>query len=63
LKIENGELKIENVEIYNVVGQKVIFNFQLSTFNSIDVSHLPTGIYFLRIQTEKGTVTKKMMKQ
>ena len=57
-----GELKIENVEVYNITGQKIIFNFQLSTFNSFDISHLPSGIYFLRIQTENGTVTRKIIK-
>jgi len=62
LKIENGELKIENIEIYNITGQKITFNFQLSTFNSIDISDLPTGIYFLRIQTENGTVVRKVIK-
>jgi len=49
LKIENGELKIENVEIFDVYGRK-IFNFQLSTFNSIDISHLPAGVYFLSVR-------------
>ncbi|MCL2511278.1 MAG: T9SS type A sorting domain-containing protein [Bacteroidales bacterium] len=57
LKIENGELKIENVEVYDVMGRKMIFNFQLSTFNSIDVSHLGSGTYFLKITMENGAMT------
>jgi len=61
-KIENGELKIENVEIFDVMGKKIIFNFQLSTFNSINLSHLPNGIYFMRIQTENGVITRKVVK-
>jgi len=60
LKIENGELKIENVEIFDVYGRK-IFNFQLSTFNSIDVSGLHSGIYFVKITTEQGVTTKKII--
>ena len=61
LKIENGKLKIENVEIYDVLGRKqeIIFNFQLSTFNLID---LPTGIYFVRIKTETGVEMRKVIK-
>jgi len=64
LKIENGKLKIENIEIHNVVGQKqkIIFNFQFSTFNSIDISHLPAGIYFVKITTETHTQTQKIIK-
>jgi len=61
LTIENGELRIENVEVYNIVGQKqkLIFNFQFSTFNSIDISHLPSGIYFLKIGSETVKVVKE----
>ena len=61
LRIENGELKIENIEIFDVYGRK-IFNFQLSTFNSIDVSGLQAGIYFVRIATERGVVMRKVVK-
>ncbi|MCL2511642.1 MAG: C10 family peptidase [Bacteroidales bacterium] len=60
LIIENGELKIENVDIYDVMGKKIIFNFQLSTFN---LTHLPNGIYFIRIQTEDKVITKKVVKR
>jgi len=30
--------------------------------NKIDISILQTGIYFIKIQTEKGTITKKIVK-
>ena len=51
LQVTGYELQVENIEIYNIMGekQKIIFNSQLSTFNSIDVSHLPAGVYFLKI--------------
>jgi hypothetical protein len=29
----------------------------------LDISHLPAGIYFIRIQTEMGVITKKIVKQ
>ena len=60
LRIENGELRIENIEIYDVYGRKT-FNFQLLTFNSIDVSSLTNGIYFVKIVTERGIITKKIV--
>jgi len=65
LIIENGELIMENVEIFNVMGQKqkTIVNYQLSIVNSIDISHLSAGIYFVKIQTEKGEIIKKVIKQ
>ena len=61
LIIENGELKIENVEIYDGSGRKIV-NYSLST-NQINVSALPQGIYFVKLEMEKGTVTKKFVKE
>ncbi|MDR1757818.1 MAG: T9SS type A sorting domain-containing protein [Bacteroidales bacterium] len=61
LSIENGEWKIENVQILDLTG-RIITNSQLSTVNSIDVSHLTTGMYLLRVQTNEGTITKKFVK-
>ena len=58
LKIKNYELKIENVEIFDVYGRKVL-NFQRSISNSIDVSQLANGIYLLKM----GNKTAKFVKQ
>jgi len=46
------------VEVYNTVGQLI----ETQTVSTIDVSSYNTGIYFLRIHTEYGAVTKKVMK-
>ena len=64
LIIDNGELTIDNVEIFDLLGKTV---FQLSTLNSqlstqIDISHLPTGVYFIQIQTENGMIVRKVVK-
>jgi len=59
-----SQLGIEGVEIYDIMGKKLsTVNYQLSTVNSIDISQLPAGIYFVRITTEKGVVTKKVVKK
>jgi PKD repeat protein len=65
LTIENGQLTIENVEIFDLMGKNV---FQLSTFNSqlstqIDISHLPVGVYFVKIKTETDVITRRVVKQ
>jgi hypothetical protein len=65
LGIRNYELGIKDAEIYDVMGKSVYK--QLSTFNSqlstqINVSHLPAGVYFVRITTETGVVTRKIIK-
>jgi len=65
LRIENGELRIENVEIFDVYGRKVSSHHIIPTSSNhlINISHLPVGIYFVRISTEKGEVVKKIVKQ
>ena len=60
LKIRNDELGIrndENVKIFDMTG-KIILNSQFSILNSIDVSHLPSGVYFIKI----GDKIAKFMK-
>jgi hypothetical protein len=61
LTIDNGQLTMENIKIYDIMG-RIVNNCQLSTVNcqlKIDVSHLPAGVYFLRI----GNKTAKFVKQ
>ena len=65
----NDKLYIETqtqtltVEIYDVYGrrQKSIVNSQRSTV--IDLSDLKSGIYFVKINTEKGNIVKRIIKQ
>ena len=52
----NDDTPIQSVDLYNVTGQIVI----TSTETEINVSELESGIYFVNILTEKGTVTKKI---
>ena len=62
LRIESGELRIENVVIYDVFGKiQKIENWK--TENRIDISHLSTGIYFVKISTESGEVVRKVLKE
>ncbi|MCL2510981.1 MAG: M4 family metallopeptidase, partial [Bacteroidales bacterium] len=62
IQVTSYELQVTSVEIYDVMGRKqeIIFNFQLSTFN---LTNLPNGIYFLQITTDKGIITKKIVKE
>ncbi|MGP8215753.1 MAG: T9SS type A sorting domain-containing protein [Bacteroidia bacterium] len=65
LRIKNYESGIRNVEIYNLLGEKVYSQF--STFNSqfsIDISSRPAGMYFIRLESSDGNVaTKKFVKE
>jgi len=64
LRITNGDLKIDNVEIFDVFGK--MQNTESRIMNNelhLNLSNLATGIYFIRIQTEQEIVTQKVIKQ
>ena len=57
---QSADLKIKNIELYNIYGEKLSsMNFQIgSTSNfQIDLSSQPNGIYFLKI----GNTAKKII--
>jgi len=63
-KVSSLKLRIENIEIIDIYGQKLSSLFSRSSpLTSINISHLPAGIYFVRITTEKEIITKKIVKK
>ena len=70
LTIENAELKIEQVEIYNVLGKVRLTPNPLSHERggeggelTMDVSSLAPGIYFVKVKGEKEERVVKFVKQ
>jgi hypothetical protein len=71
LRIENGELRIMEVEVFDVYGRKQKGNsppfmegWQPQADGVvINISHLQTGIYFVKIKTVEGKVVRKIVKQ
>ncbi len=61
LTINNGELKIESINILDITGKSVKRVNKLS--NTIDVSDLVKGIYFIQIQTQKGIANSRFIKK
>lgn len=53
------ELKIEQVVIYNQVGQNVLQVNQI--INSIDISRLKQGIYIVEVKTKESKIRKKLI--
>ena len=52
------------VEVINFLGQKVISQSNLNSVeNTLDVSTLTNGVYFIRITSETGTAVQKFVKQ
>jgi hypothetical protein len=64
LLIDNGQLTISNIDIYNMVGERV-FSFHHSSLIShlsVDVSQLSPGIYFAIIDTGTELLKKKFIR-
>ncbi|MCF6296136.1 MAG: T9SS type A sorting domain-containing protein [Flavobacteriaceae bacterium] len=57
----DSKIPLTKVEIYSILGQKV--REISSGFNSILLSNLSNGIYIVRLQSENGFVTKKLIKK
>ena len=51
---------IKNVRVFNVNGQKVL---DIANQSQINISNLPTGMYFLNINTNQSNQTIKILKQ
>jgi hypothetical protein len=53
--------KIETIEIIDLMGKTL--EIIITPNNTIDVSYLTKGVYFLQIQSDKGLVSKKFIKE
>jgi hypothetical protein len=54
---------VMNIEVFDVFGRQFVSNLKSQTSNLLmDISHLPAGVYFVRITTENGVVTRKIIK-
>ena len=51
-----------NVIIYNILGKEVKVENLTTNKDFIDVSSLPNGIYMIRLSSENGSTTKKLIK-
>ena len=54
----SNRLELESIEIYNLVGKKVLRTKE----SLINVTDLSSGIYFIKITTDKGEINKKLIK-
>jgi len=58
INITSAEQNIQLISIYNLSGIQ-LFSTQ---YTALDISHLTTGIYFIRITTPTRIITKKIVK-
>lgn len=63
VQVKSDKLKVENCSLLDVYGRTIQeFKVQSSEFK-IQIEDLSKGIYFIKLQTNKGPVVKKFIKQ
>lgn len=64
LKMETpAGIGILSVTIFNTLAQEVLSVLHTEGIHSLDVSGLKSGAYFIRVETDKGTITKRFVKE
>ena len=63
LFLELNNTSKNNVEIIDATGKLLLQKTVNNGTNSIDTSNLTTGIYFVKISSDRGSVTKKIIKK
>lgn len=51
---------IRNIRIYNTLGVEVV---EATDTNTADIGHIPAGVYMVKITTDRGVVSKPIVKQ
>lgn len=60
--IIQSQKEIDKIEIINSLGTSIFINQNLtSIFNKIDLSQFKSGVYFIKISTDKDVITKKII--
>lgn len=62
-RIQNTKVAIQRVDVYDVYGKLMTSIKVEDNTAEIDASSYASGVYFARIITEKGTVTKRIVKK
>ena len=62
VQIKNEELVINNLEVYDVYGKLLSTVEVFSNNATLDLSGYAKGTYFVKVTTEKGVVTKRVVK-
>jgi len=58
-----SKTKEADIIIFNVLGKSILKKHISSTTNKMDVSKLSKGIYLIKVVSDGGSITKKLVKQ
>ena len=60
ISIKETNIKINSIQVYNYQGQLV--KNVVSGFQTIDITEMPSGLYFLKINTPEQAINKRIIK-
>ena len=63
VQIQNSESRIQDVEVYDAYGKMLNVVTVNDNVTALDLSGYAAGTYFVKIVTENGVVTKRVVKQ
>ena len=61
---KNNDVEINNIALFNILGKKVILwdiKEQKSDYQLDIYKQLPTGVYIVKMDTNKGITSKKVV--
>ena len=61
IRVTTNQATVNNVKVYDILG-KTILNAKLKN-NELDISNFKSGVYVLKIETDKGVSTKRIIKK
>jgi hypothetical protein len=61
--IESSKYQVQSIRIMDVLGQEIYYLQTANNKTEVDISHLPSGIYILQVQSKSGVVSKKFVKE
>jgi len=60
-KATNSDITFDKVEMFDAIGKKVLSTTVIN--NSIDISQLNAGVYFVKVHSSDKQITKKIIKK
>lgn len=62
IQLSDGSQQATTISIINAMGEIVLVKSATSDNITLDTEHLTNGIYFIKVENEKGSVTEKFIK-
>ncbi len=56
-----SEFTIKSITVYNIAGQVILNESTDHTTYRVNTSNFDTGIYLFRIETEEGSIAKRVI--